>query len=101
MLIFDLKERSNLLKLSNLVKFLYEQNHDKNFTEIFLLFKQLNNNFDKNVFNLFLIYSRNIDDINLIIKYCIDNSIKFNESMYATIIKSYCNHLEVVNSKNF
>ena len=95
------KNYSRSQKLSNLVKFLYEQNHDKNFTEIFLLFKQLNNNFDKNVFNLFLIYSRNIDDINLIIKYCIDNSIKFNESMYATIIKSYCNHLEVVNSEKF
>ncbi len=95
------KNYSRSQTLSNLVKFLYEQNHDKNFTDIFLLFKEINNHFDNNIFNLFLIYSRNIDDINQIIKYCIDNSIKFNESMYATIIKSYCNYLEVIHSEKF
>jgi len=95
------KNNSRSQKLSNIVKTLYDQNPNKQFTEIFLLFKQLNIKFDNNIFNLFLINSRNINDINDIVTFCNTYSITFNESMYATIIKSYCSYLEIINSEKF
>ena len=89
--------RSN--KLNTIIKELYDLYPEKSVEQLFEIFTKLNHNFDDNIYNLFFIYSRNISDIDDIIKLCKINSINFKEAMYATIIKSYCSKLEVIKSE--
>jgi len=91
--------RSN--KLSTIVNDLYKSNVNTSFTEIFKLFEQSKKKFDDNIYNIFLIYSRNVNDINDIIALCYKKNIKFTESLYSTIIKSYCLLLDVDKSEKF
>jgi len=88
-------------KLCNVIRDLYEKNENISISELFKLFEHIGHKFDNNIYNIFLINSRNVNDIDDIINLCIEKNIKFEESLYATIIKSYCLYLEVEKSERF
>ena len=96
-------EKNNIRsdKLCNVIKDLYEQNENISINEIFKLFEHIGKKFDNNIYNIFLMNSRNVNDIDDIICLCRQKNIKFQESLYATIIKSYCSYLEVDKSEKF
>jgi len=96
-------EKNNIRsdKLCNVIRDLYEKNENISISEIFKLFERIGLRFDNNIYNIFLINSRNVNDIDEIINLCRQRNIKFQESLYATIIKSYCSYLEVEKSERF
>lgn len=88
-------------KLSTVIRNLYEKNETISSCEILKLFENTCRKFDDNIYNIFIINARNSNDIDEIIDLCRKRNIKFKESLYATIIKSYCSYLEVEKSERF